>query len=145
MLMPLEHWVDAEIDLTLDSGCCEHVLGIHDAPGYAAFIEQSPGSKRGQWFVVGNGDRVPNDGQVFLNMECGGLPLQTVFQVAGVTRPLMSVGRVCDQGLLCIFDSEKALVIGKEGEEVCCFERQGGLYVARLKLKSPEPFPWQAQ
>ena len=129
------------IELTLDSGCCEHVLDVADAPGYAHFISESPGSKRGQRFIVGNGERVPNAGQVRLNMECAGIPLQSIFQVASVTRPLMSVGRVCDQGLKCIFDQDKALVVGKDGEEICRFERKGGLYVARLKLKSPELFP----
>ena len=141
VLMPMSQWVDTEIELTLDSGCCEHVLDVADAPGYAHFISESPGSKRGQRFIVGNGERVPNDGQVRLNMECAGIPLQSVFQVASVTRPLMSVGRVCGQGLKCIFDQDKALVVGKDGEEVCRFERKGGLYVARLKLKSPELFP----
>ena len=27
----LEHWVETEIELTLDPGCCEHVLDLHDA------------------------------------------------------------------------------------------------------------------
>ena len=83
---------------------------------------------------------MPNEGQIQLNMESGNVLLQSVFQVAGVTRPLISVGRVCDYGLKCIFDEEKALVVDKDGEKICRFERRGGLYVARLKLKSPEPF-----
>jgi hypothetical protein len=78
-------------------------------------------------------------------MQCGELPLQSVFQVAGVTRPLMSVGRVCDQGMKCLFDDKVALVLNKDNQEVCRFERRGGLYVARLKLKSPELFPRPAK
>ena len=141
----VENWVDTDIELTLDSGCCEHVLDISDAPGYGAFITESTGSKRGQRFIVGNGERVPNDGEVRLNMQCGAVPLQSVFQVAGVTRPLMSVGRVCDQGMKCLFDDKVALVLNKDNQEVCRFERRGGLYVARLKLKSPELFPRPAK
>ena len=83
---------------------------------------------------------MPNEGLIQLNMECGNVPLQSVFQVAGVTRPQMSFGRVCDQGLKCIFDEEKSWVVDRDGEEVCRFERRGGLYVARLKLKNPEHF-----
>ena len=41
-------WEDKEIELTLDSGCCEHVLDIGDVPGYASFIVESAGSRRGQ-------------------------------------------------------------------------------------------------
>ena len=139
-LLPLEDWVDTDIELTLDSGCCEHVIDIGDARGYANYITESPGSKRGQNFVVGNGEKVSNDGQCILSLEQGGVPIQSTFQVAGITRPLMSVGRVCDQGLRCHFDEKEALVLDKQDAVVCRFERRGGLYVAKLKLKSPELF-----
>ena len=73
-------------------------------------------------------------------MECYGVPLQSVFHVAGVTPPLMSVGRIRNQGLQCILDEHKASVLGKDGEEVCRFKRRRGLYEAWLQLKSPEFF-----
>ena len=136
-LFPMASWVDSHIEITLDSGCCEHVMDIDSAPGYCNFITQSPGSKRKQHFVVGNGQRVPNEGQVRLNMQFNGTPLASTFQVAEVTRPLMSVGRVCDQGLICTFDDERAIITDKHGRHVCRFERSGGLYVARLDLKDP--------
>jgi hypothetical protein len=144
-LLPLQDWIDTDIELTLDSGCCEHVIDIGDAKGYANYITSSPGSKRGQNFIVGNGEKVSNDGQLVLNLEQGGVPMQSTFQVAGITRPLMSVGRVCDQGLRCLFDDKEALVVDKQDTVVCRFERRGGLYVAKLKLKSPELFARQAQ
>jgi hypothetical protein len=140
-----EEWIDQWIELTLDSGCCEHVLDLTDAPGHANFITTSMGSRRGQNFVVGNGQKVPNEGEINLNMECEGVPLQSTFQVAEITRPLMSVGRVCDQGLTCTFDKEKAVITDKDKAVLCTFARAGGLYVARLKLKSPELFARQAR
>ena len=67
--------------------------------------------------------------------------LQSCFQVAQVTRPLMSVSRVCDQGLRCIFDDEQATVVDKKtGKEVTVFQRRGGLYIAKMKLKAPAGF-----
>lgn len=70
-----------------------------------------------------------------LNMQSiVGVPLSSVFQAAGVTRALMSAGRVCDQGMICTFDKEKAIVVTPNGREVCGFERRGGLYVAQLTL-----------
>ena len=132
--------MDTDIELTLDSGCCEHVIDVGDIKGYAGFVTESPGSRRGQNFIVGNGDRVSNDGQCVLNLEQDGLPIQSTFQIAGITRPLMSVGRVCDQGLRCNFDDKQALVVDSNNRTVCRFERRGGLYVAKLKLKSPELF-----
>jgi hypothetical protein len=146
-VLGVDTWIDTEIEITLDSGCCEHVMDLGDAPGYGAFIVESAGSKRRQNFVVGNGQRVPNEGQIVLNLE-GDLGLQSgkrkmtsTFQVAEVTRPLMSVSRVCDKGMRCIFEDTHALIIDKKtGREVAKFERQGGLYIARMKLKPPEGF-----
>ena len=143
--LPLQDWIDSEIELTLDSGCCEHVIDIGEIRGYVNYVTESSGSKRGQNFIVGNGAKVSNDGQCLLNLEQDGLAIQSTFQIAGITRPLMSVGRVCDQGLRCNFDDKEALVLDKSGSVVCRFERRGGLYVARLKLKSPELFARPAQ
>ena len=102
---------------------------------------QSAGSKRKQNFVVGNGHKIPNKGEVHLNLEAEVLgsknQLQTIFQVADITRPLMSVSKICDQGLKCVFDKDKATVLNDKGEMVCEFQRRGGLYVTTMKLKRP--------
>ena len=95
-------------------------------------------------YVVGNGAEVPNEGQVTLNLESDGAGkanlIKSVFQVAEITRPLMSVSKICDLGHRCIFDKDKAEVISKDGHVLCSFERKGGLYVASMKLKAPEGF-----
>ena len=141
-------WVDTEIEVCLDSGCCEHVMDLQDAPGYQAHLMESSGSKRKQHFIVGNGARVPNEGQLLLNLESdlkqGTRRLQSTFQVAEVTRPLMSFSRICDQGLKCIFDNQEALAIdNKTNKTVVSFERRGGLYIAKMRLRPPEGFPGQ--
>ena len=132
-------WQDIEIEITLDSGCVEHVLDAGDAPGYC--LLQSAGSKRRQNFVVGNGHKIPNKGEVHLNLEAEVLgrknQLQTIFQVPAITRPLMSVSKICDQGLKCVFDKDKATVFNDKGDTVCEFQRRGGLYVTTMKLKRP--------
>ena len=67
--------------------------------------------------------------------------MQSVCQIAAVTRPLMSVGRICDKGHEIIFNNVCAIVRSKGGEELCKFHRElGGLYVAKLKLRSPAGF-----
>ena len=43
------------------------------------------------------------------------------------------------------FDKEKAVISDEAGKVMCTFVRTGGLYVARLKLKSPELFGRQAR
>ena len=60
-------WEDIEFEVALDSGSQDHVCDEVDCPGY--LTEVSPGSSRGQCFVVGNGEKLPNRGQRQLNME----------------------------------------------------------------------------
>ena len=50
----------------------------------------------------------------------------------------MSVGMICDEGHNITFDNICAVVRSKHGQELCSFHREpiGGLYVAKLKLKS---------
>ena len=71
-------------------------------------------------------------------MEAGSASLKSTFQVAKVTRPLMSVGKICDQGHTVSFDKDKAIIRNAAGKEVAIFERRnGGLYTAKMVLKAP--------
>ena len=68
-------------------------------------------------------------------------PLQSIFQIAKVTRPLMSVGKICDNGMEILLNEERAVVRDKrDGSELCVFERKpGGLYIGKFRLKAPSP------
>ena len=63
-LFNLDNVVECDIIVTLDSGCCEHVLDLLDAPGYQEVMRPSKGSIRGQNCFVGSGDRLPDEGEV---------------------------------------------------------------------------------
>ena len=143
----IEDWRDLEVEMVLDSGCCAHILDAsQDAPGYD--IQVSDGSRQGKGFIVGNGERIPNEGEVRLNLEApnghGGVqPLQSTFQSARVTRPLMSVSQICDHGYKCIFEKDKATVVDADLKPKFVCERRGGLYMTPMKLKAPAPFQRQ--
>ena len=95
---------------------------------------------------MGDGGTTPHLGQSELNLsdDSIGRDIKSVFQIAAVTRPLMSVGRICDEGHTVTFDSIMAVVRAKDGSELCKFQRNNsGLYVAKLKLRSPAGFPGQ--
>ena len=95
---------------------------------------------------MGDGGTIPNLGQSQLNLTDDSIArdIQSVFQIAAVTRPLMSVGRICDEGHSITFNAIMAVVHAKDGAELCRFTRNGsGLYVAKLKLRSPAGFPGQ--
>ena len=138
-----KEFLDAEVEVAADSGAGEHVLNEEDAPMYA--IEESAGSKAGQNFLTAGGHRMPNKGQVRLVMRADngkkGRDIRTTFQVAKVTRPLMSVSKVCDAGMSMRFTAAMAIVEDPAGKEVMRFQRQGGLYVANMRLRNPNYKP----
>ena len=49
---------------------------------------------------MGDGGTIANLGQKQLNLADNtvGSDVQSIFQIAAVTRPLMSVGKICDEG-----------------------------------------------
>ena len=109
-MLQVGDWIDIDLEMVLDSGACEHVLDSEHAPGYA--VCESPGCRRGQGFVVGSGARVPNVGQVQLNLEMGSADgtirnLASTFQAAEINRPIMSVSKICDAGLTCVFKKHR--------------------------------------
>ena len=93
---------------------------------------------------MGDGGQIPNLGEKRLNLcDNGGNNVKSVFQIAAVTRPLMSVGRICDEGHEVTFNAVMAVVRDNKSSEICRFERQpGGLYVAKMKLNNPMGFVW---
>ena len=128
-----------KIETALDSGAGEHVANRKVAADYN--VEESAGSRAGQHFIAAGGARIPNEGQFTLELRSGGMEkrqgkdIKSTFQVAKVTRPLWSVGRICDEGFDVRFTSCEAHVLTREGKEVCKFNRRGGLYIAELSLK----------
>ena len=67
VLMNDEAWKDIEFEVALDSGSVVHVCSMDDCPGYR--VAESPGSRRGQDFLMGDGGRIPNLGQSQLNLS----------------------------------------------------------------------------
>ena len=95
---------------------------------------------------MGDGGTIPNLGQSCLNLtdDKTDRDLQSTFQIAAVTRPLMSVGKICDEGQTVTFSDVMAIVNAKDGSELARFHRSGsGLYVAKLKLRNPAGFTRQ--
>ena len=136
-----EQWQDVEFEVALDSGSIVNVCHSDDAPGYD--LAESPGSRKGQHFIVGDGGTLANQGEKKLNLEApkgdGAVNMVTSkFQIANVTRPLMSVGHICDQGLHVNFTAVFAIVCDKDNKEVCRFTRSdNGLYICKMSLKKP--------
>ena len=124
-------------NIVLDSGAADDVVNDSETPGYK--IEDSIGSKAGACFIAANGERIPNRGQVNLEMKAGNIPLKSTFQVSKISKPLWSVGKLCDAGLKVEFGKAAAIVShATTGRKVAEFKRENGLYMGALQLKNPD-------
>ena len=122
-------------EIVLDSGAVDHVADNHDAPGYVVGAK----SKTTASFAAANGEPIENKGEMTLNLTMTtGHPIKSKFQVCEVSRPLCSVGKICDAGCTITFDSRGARIKhSATGKDICAFERRRGLYVASLPLSKP--------
>ena len=76
-----------------------------------------------------------------------GTPIQLCTQVTKVTRPLLSVTKITEDGKLrVICDQVKAVVVDANGKVLATFNKKQGLYVCMMKVRNPrfkskQPFP----
>ena len=93
---------------------------------------------------MGDGGTIANLGQKSLNRSDEDHNLCSVWQIAAGTRPLMRVGKICDEGHNIAFDAVQAVVRDKGGTELCKFHRTpGGSYVAKMKIRNLAVLPRQ--
>ena len=137
MLLPVE---DDEVilEITADTGAVDNVTNPKELPGFP--ISESYGSRNGKHFLGAGAERIRNEGEVKLSMVPldGGQRLGSTFQAADITRTLMSISKVCDSApdTKVTFDSQKG-VVTRKGRSIATFQRKGGLYVMRVKVKKP--------
>ena len=70
---------------------------------------------------MGDGSTIPKLGLQSLNSSDDGGNIQSVFQIVAVTRPLMSVGCICDEWHNIISDAVMAAINNSVGFEICGF------------------------
>jgi len=76
-----------------------------------------------------------------------GTAIRLCTQVTKVTRPLLSVTKITEEGKLRVAcDQIKAVIIDLQGNVLATFPKKNGLYVCMMKVKNPrfksrEPFP----
>ena len=133
-----------EVECTLDTGATVHAADRLDFPGYN--VTDSAGSLAGQNFQAAGGKLIANEGEMTVHMFAPGGEvgeLHSCFQVAKVTRPLLSVTRMTASGELSVLcQKDEALVLNSQQKVVARFQRKGGLYTTMMKVKNPnfQPF-----
>ena len=131
-----EEFEEVDIICAGDSACADHILNKTDIPGYD--VRESEGSKAGKGWMAADGMRIQNEGEAELNLVAKGRKVRSTFQVGRVSRPLMSIARICDAGNTVLFNKTHAIVRDSNNREVCRFDRKGQLYLIKFRLKAPE-------
>ena len=119
-----------EICMVMDSGAADAVAP--DAMAESIPITESPGSRQGQHFMTADGTRIPNKGQKsFTAVSEEGQRLGLTFQIADVSRPLASVGKMCDNHKAVLFMRKGGYVIDLNTGDRTRFNREEGVYIMK--------------
>ncbi len=90
------------------------------------------------------GKLIENEGQAHVVMmaEDGITELGATVQIAKVTRPLLSISKITENGtmhVLCTKDDAKLIEV-RTGKVLATFRKKNGLYVAMMRVRNPR---WQ--
>ena len=95
-------------------------------------IRPSEGSKRGQVYHATDGTQIPNEGEKTINaVTDDGMEYSATYQMAKVTKPLNSIGKICDQDNVVVFTSQGGAVVNNTTGKETHFGREHGVYVMR--------------
>ena len=128
-------------EVLIDSGACESVAPPGEFPDYE--IAESQGQRDGIAYVSASGKDIPNEGQKVI-------PARTedktscifTFQMAKVTRPILAVSRICQQGNEVEFsqDGKGGVIRHVSSRKEIPFIKKNGVYVLRLWIPKVQGF-----
>ena len=125
-------WV--RVESVVDSGASAPVAPLTMAPGHET--RQSRGSMEGRSFSDASGGELRNLGEQELNIVTdAGMEAKVLFQLADITRPLMSVSSICDRGNRVLFGRGGGVIQNLTTGQEIPFERRGGIYVIGMWIK----------
>ena len=122
--------------MLVDSGAADHVIPGSEIPMVP--IVDGECSKAGVHYTTADGGRIPNLGEQTLQLVTKtGQRVHTVFQVADVTRPILSVARLAEVGHQVRFHKNGGGIIHKQTGKEIVFERHRGVYVLEATVEFP--------
>ena len=131
-------WV--RIESVMDSGACAPVAPPSMAPTVPT--RPSPGSEAGREFSCANGSPLANLGEQEIDaIMDDGMTAKMLFQLADVSRPLLSVSAICDKGNRVLFGRGGGVVINVLTGQEIPFQRRGGVYTLGFWLRDPASAP----
>lgn len=121
------------VEIILDSGAAEVVAPPTFAADYVT--KPSMGSRSGTKYRTSSGNVVANHGEkrIAMRTEDGETRVMT-FQVAGVTKPSASAGRITSRGHRIVLDDDDAYIQHKESKRKVCLHKKGNAFVMRMEI-----------
>ena len=124
--------------MTVDSGACDTVMPVSSLcsfkmlPSYQSLNEME--------YEVANGESVPNLDERRCEVRTTGslAPKLIIFQIADVSRPLISVAKLTESGKAVIFGCSGGVIRDLATGHDTPFERRDGIYIFKMKIPPPE-------
>ncbi len=143
------------VKIASDSGAVDHITNPGSVPG-SVVIQKSA---RVRNFVGAGGEGIKNYGEAFITLETSeGNVIDSVSQVADVCRPLHSTSKTCDGGHEMLYTKHEGIVLpegalsqflgllaAKGVKPLARYQREGGLYVATMKVRASNTDPRKAK
>ena len=128
----------------MDSGAAESVCPRTMAPQFA--IQDSAASKSGVYYTSANGGKIMNLGEqhVPVCLSNGARSICT-FQIAEVSRPLMSVSRLCEMGNRVLFGANGGVILNLHSGSATPFHKEDGVYVFEMWIPPLAESPFGRQ
>ena len=119
-------WKRAKV--IMDSGAAESVAPTSMAPQFLLTV--SPASGAGVFYTAANGVRLDNLGQQEIPVAfSNGIRAIATFQIAEVSRPPMSVAKICELGNRVLFGANGGVIVNLNTGQATQFEKEDGVYV----------------
>ena len=131
----------SRVKVIMDSGAAESVCPRTMAPQFT--VHDSIASRAGVYYTSANGGKIMNLGEqhVPVCLSNGARTIAT-FQVADVSRPLMSVSKLCEMGNRVIFGANGGILLNLQSGEATPFVKDEGVYTFEMWIPplSESPF-----
>ena len=130
-----KRWV--KVESVVDSGASAPVAPPSMLPNVK--IRPSEGSKRGQKFTSASKHKLKNLGEQKAKAYTEtGEPTEVLFQVADVSKPLVSVSAICERGNRVVFGKSGGVVQNLASGSQIPFYRRNGIYILSMWLQDAD-------
>jgi hypothetical protein len=121
----------------MDSGASAPVAPPDMLPNVT--VRESPGSKRGQKFSSASKHKLKNLGeQRILACTEEGEDMEILFQIADISKPLVSISSICERGNRVLFGRAGGVVINNGSGKQIPFYKENGVYVLSMWMQDAD-------